>query len=206
MNAILLVVLLAGLLAIPVGLRLPPEHRALVAAGIALACAALLTAFMASQSNDPPNALIPRWIVIGGLFALPGTVGLIGALRTRRAVIVAAGLLCFGQAFLAFSLVTIPFLIPAVVLLAAGVAGASPSIRGGAIGLGIVVLGIAGWAGALGMTQQICWQAGGVAGCSSGQITAAGGALAAGAWLAAVALAALAPGPPPASTDPAVAA
>jgi hypothetical protein len=179
---------------------------ALVAAGIALAFAALLAAFMASQPNDPPNALIPRWVVIGGLFALPGTIGLIGALRKRRAVIVAAGLLCFGQAFLAFSLVTIPFLIPAVVLLSLGAAGASPSVRGGAVGFGIVALGIAGWAGALGMTQEICWQSANGAGCSSGQITVTGGAIAAGAWLAAVALAALAPGTPRASTNQAAAA
>jgi hypothetical protein len=93
--------------------------------------------------------------------ALPGVIAGIGAVRRSGALLVAAGILCLGQAFLAFSGVTLPFVAPGIYLIALG-AGTAPSrhpAREVLASIGALVLVAAGWAAMLGLTETRCWVA-----------------------------------------------
>jgi hypothetical protein len=58
-------------------------------------------------------------VVFAGVLALPGLVALIG-LRRRPMVVIAAGALLLPLSFLSFALVTLPLLLPALLLMVAG--------------------------------------------------------------------------------------
>jgi hypothetical protein len=115
-------------------------------------------------------SVVPRGAVLFGIFALPGLVGWIGANRRRPALVAAAALTSAIGAFIAFSGVTLIFLMPASIFLASAlllVVPAAGEPRGGvASGAGqlvlaaaIAVLVVGAGASALLITDSACWVA-----------------------------------------------
>jgi hypothetical protein len=136
-----------------------------LAAVTQLLFAAILGA-LASFGFEP--GFLPRGAVLLLVFGMPGLVGLIGALRRSPTLQVVASLTSFVGAFIAFSGVTLIFLIPSILfafgaarLAARGRSGRRPSV-GGVLGQllaagAIVVLLLGGGASALLVTDQACW-------------------------------------------------
>lgn len=127
---------------------------------------AALIGVVASRSFEP--GFVPRGAILLIVFALPGLVGLIGTTARRPALLVAAGITSAMGAFIAFSGVTLIFLIPAALLFAGAVrlaaAPASEARQGllaSAAQLGIaaviVVLVAGAGASAILMTDSGCW-------------------------------------------------
>lgn len=87
---------------------------AFVSSGTALACSiAILFIGWSNGVDEPPHAK-SRALVSVALLAAPGVIGLVGALTRRRTVLAAAGVLCLCQSVVAFSGVTLVFLLPAI--------------------------------------------------------------------------------------------
>jgi len=92
----------------------------LIAAAFAAALVVLLMVIVAANQNSlGPPPTIPRWLPIGLAYGAPAIIGWLGALGDRRPVLAAAGLLYLSLALLAFSGVTLPFLLPALLFLRA---------------------------------------------------------------------------------------
>ena len=111
---------------------------------------------------------LPRGVVLIGVFAAPGVVGLIGVRARRPALLVAAGLTSAVGSFIAFSGVSLIFLIPSVLFLVGAVRLASGNLgspRGGwtsglaqaLIAVAIVPLLIGAGASGLLITDSACW-------------------------------------------------
>lgn len=104
---------------------------------------------------DRPVALVV-------LFTVPAWVGAIGTIRRRPSLLVTAGVICLAQACVSFSLVTIGFVVPAILLI---VVGAGPRSGGAtreprrayAASAAVIVLTVAAWVATLGMTEEVCW-------------------------------------------------
>lgn len=79
---------------------------------------------------NPPEP-VPRGLALGLLYTLPALIGALGALRRRRSMLAAAAVLSCAGSILAFSGVTLVFLVPALVFAtAAGVtSGVTPRAR-----------------------------------------------------------------------------
>ena len=59
------------------------------------------------------------WLTVA--FALPGVIAAIAAVRRQAGpLLITAGILCFGQAFIAFSGVALPFVVPAIYMIVLG--------------------------------------------------------------------------------------
>ena len=113
---------------------------------------------------------VPRGIVVFGTYALPGIIGLIGVLRLRPGLLVAASIAAAIGSFLAFSGVTLIFLVPAL-LFAAGAtrlraetdANAPRSLSGLLTQMGVaaalVVLVLGAGSSALLIVDEGCWTA-----------------------------------------------
>lgn len=121
---------------------------------------------VASFGFEP--GFLPRGVVLFLVFAIPGLVSWLGVERRRPALLVAAGLTSFVGAFVAFSGVTLIFLLPALLLIAGAVrvqATAPPTVRASilsALGRGlaacaIVAMLVGGGAAALLLTDDACW-------------------------------------------------
>jgi hypothetical protein len=201
-----------------------PRRLAFAAAGIIAGYAVIVAAVSAGLigglgANDrlaPPEE-VPRPLMLAGLFLIPAAVAAIGAIRRSRPLLVAAGFICLGQATIAFSGVTIPFAIPAIVLVALGLeaSGIANSRREIIGGIAVVVLGLAALTAPFALSETRCWIArtgadgavvyfrapvsntmtlgvGEVAGgCDGGALTVQGAALGAIFGIGAVAIAAL---------------
>jgi len=89
-------------------------------------------------SGDPGPPTLARPISLAVLLMLPAAIAVIATIRRSRPLFVAAGTLCLAQSFIAYSLVTIPFVVPAVLLLG---------------------LGIGAWISLLALTETVCWVA-----------------------------------------------
>lgn len=156
---------------------------------------AALVAFLGSTPLPSPDAIL-RPFAMGVLYATPGIIGLIGTYGRRRSLLIGAALPLFPGAILSWSGVTLLFLVPAGLLLAAAaVAPASSAPR--ALGLGAirstVVAGLilaAGWAALFGFTEQRCVFISGGTSCSSAAVTVEGTLVAVSCLALAVALAA----------------
>lgn len=120
----------------------------LLGAAVQVALAVML-ALVAGRPDEFPNPpqLIPRGVALAALFAVPGIIGAIGALRGRRSLLAAAAMLSVIGSVLSFSGVTLLFLAPALIFAAAAGAGGAaatkrrrPSWRA----LAILVLAIVG--------------------------------------------------------------
>jgi hypothetical protein len=115
-----------------------------------------------SDAGDvgPPDAdLGALWLTVA--LALPGLIAGIAAIRRSGPLLVTAGVLCLGQASIAFSGVTLPFIAPGIYLIVLGVRTAAGAHHGREIiaGLCIFVLVAASWVTALGLTETRCWVA-----------------------------------------------
>ena len=130
---------------------------AAIIAGYALVVAAISAAVTADEFG-PPQA-VPRPLLLAALLMLPAAVAAIGAIRRSRPMLLAAGALCLAQSFIAFSGVTIPFVVPAFLLLAIGIQGSGlEHPRLGLVGgLFVVGLGIAAWVSLFALTETTCW-------------------------------------------------
>jgi len=211
-----------------------PRRSGLGAAGIIAGYAVVVGAISAGwigdlggdQSSPPQAALRPLLLV--GLFLLPAVVAAIGAIRRSRPLLIAAGVLTLGQSFIAFTGVTIPFVVPAILLIALGADGrGTTATRRSMIGaLAVVVLGIAAWIVPFALSETTCWIARSgpegtivysqmpvtdtstlapgdlAAGCDGGSFTLQGVGLAAVLGIGAAAMAVLASAPPPIANQP----
>jgi hypothetical protein len=193
---------------------------AAIIAGYALVVAAISANATAGELRPPET--VPAPVRLAVLFLLPAFVAAIGAIRRSRPILVAAGVLCLAQSWVSFSGVTIPFMVPAFLLIALGARSddAKASRRAMVGGVVVVVVGFAMWVAPFAMTATTCWVAetgadGTIvsrqvpetetqtlgptevgAGCDGGTVTVQGVALAAVLWIGAVAVAAWASAAP----------
>jgi hypothetical protein len=189
-------------------------HRRLgaYAIGIQLGLAGLIGWIVTANSDGAPEP-VPRAVALACLYAVPAAVAWFGWRAPARTPLLAAAALDLAGSVVAFSGVTLVFLAPGLMLAAAaagvpaGQRTASP-LAGAALGIGIVVLGVASAVALLGLTEAVCWSAAGVVPfpsgggvmisgdpgttCSTGVLTAGGEGLAAALAIGAVGLAALA--------------
>ena len=125
-----------------------------------------LLAIVASFAAEP--GFLPRGVVIFLVFAIPALVGWLGAVRRRPTLLFGAGLTSFVGAFIAFSGVTLIFLIPALLFVFGAVqlqgSGGTPGRESIARGIAragaalAIVLLLAGAGGsALLITDEGCW-------------------------------------------------
>jgi hypothetical protein len=187
---------------------------------------ALISANATAGELGPPE-LVPAPIRLAVLFLLPAVIAAIGAIRRSRPMLMAAGVLCLAQSLVAFSGVTIPFVVPSVLLLALGARddGTNAPCRARVGGAAVVLLGFATWIALFATTETTCWVAQpGVdgqivyrqvpvtdtetlgptevaAGCDGATVTVQGVALAAAFWIGAVAVATSASSAPPAANE-----
>lgn len=96
------------------------NRTGLIATAFAVALVAMLMLIIAANQDGlaPPSA-IPRWLPLGLLYGAPAVIGWLGALSDRGRLLAAAGLLYVPLAVLAFSGVTLPFFVPALLYLRA---------------------------------------------------------------------------------------
>src|SRR6185312_15259397 len=103
-----------------------PRRLGLAAAGIIAGLALWVAAISAGLVGDlvgddiGPPELVPRPILLGGLLMIPAFIAAIGALRRSHPILIAAGVLCLAQSFVSFAGVSLPFLVPALLLLVLG--------------------------------------------------------------------------------------
>jgi hypothetical protein len=107
--------------------------------------------------------IIPRPILTAIFLAVPAAIASIAVIRKSPLMLVIAGLLAFLQSFVAFSGVTLGFLLPALLLIILGVrAGGSddrsrPSRRQLATGVLVIGLVVSAWLVVLGTSETVCW-------------------------------------------------
>jgi hypothetical protein len=132
---------------------------AAIIAGYALVVAAISAGAHEPDELGPPEA-VPRPLLLAVLFMLPAAIAVVGAIRRSGPVLIAAGVVCLIQAFVAFSGVTIPFAVPALLLLALGAEQQDRvPMRTVITGVLVVLLGLGAWVAALAMTETSCWVA-----------------------------------------------
>ena len=115
--------------------------------------------------------IVPRGLVIWGLFSLPGLVGLVALREQRPTLLLAAGAASGLGSIIAFSGVTLIFLIPTTMFVAAGprlearkfVAGKAKISAAGltqmGIAIAVLVLIVGAGISALLTTESACWTA-----------------------------------------------
>jgi hypothetical protein len=101
----------------------------LVGAAVQVILAAVLGGIASGASDFPnPPETVPRGLAIGLLYAVPAVIGALGAIGGRRSVLGAAAVASTVGSVVAFSGVTLIFLVPALVFAAAaGAIGSAPS-------------------------------------------------------------------------------
>jgi len=141
--------------------RLGLEAAAIIAAYAVVVGAISAVAGGAGPGEFSPPETVPRPIFLAILLMVPAAVGVIGAIGLSRPVLIAAGILCLAQSFLAFSGVTIPFAVPAFLLVAVGsrARAIDTSWRAAIAGIVIVFLGVAALVTPFALTQTTCWVA-----------------------------------------------
>jgi hypothetical protein len=146
----------------PLGLS-SPKRLALVCAAVILAYA-LFVALLPFILYDDPEP--PWWwyrpVVLFGLLGVPAAVTIIGVVRGIRPLLIAAGVMCLMQAYIAFSGVTIGFVVPGLLLLVLGAGGSwpgagqiRPSTRLASVAT--IVLTVGAWVSLLGLTEPRCY-------------------------------------------------
>jgi hypothetical protein len=114
--------------------------RAARAAGlVTIGYAAFLGLWLRDNAMPQPSSPLPGWLALAVLFAIPGALALVGAIRHSNLLVLVAGLTCLMQSFVSFAGVTLPFLAPAAVLLwAAARSGAGTRVDLAGAGLAAV--------------------------------------------------------------------
>jgi hypothetical protein len=144
-----------------------PRRLALAAAGIIAGLAVWVAAISAGLVGDlvgddlGPPEVVPRPILLGGLLMIPAFIAAIGALRRSHPILIAAGVLCLAQSFVSFAGVSLPFLVPAFLLLVLGASRSSTEAPRRALvgGMLVIALGFAAWVAPFAMTETSCWVA-----------------------------------------------
>ena len=92
---------------------------------------------------------------------VPAFIAAIGALRRSHPILIAAGVLCLAQSFVSFAGVSLPFLVPALLLLVLGASRSSTEAPRRAMvgGVLVIALGFAAWVAPFAMTETSCWVA-----------------------------------------------
>ena len=90
------------------------RNLVLLSSATTIVCSVAILAIGWSNGVDEPLYARSRALFSVALLAAPGVIGLVGALTRRRAVLAAAGVLCLCQSVVAFSGVTLVFLLPAI--------------------------------------------------------------------------------------------
>jgi hypothetical protein len=139
-----------------------PRRLGLGAAAIIVgyACVVgLISANVGGGEPGPPNPARPVSLAV--LLMLPAAIATIASLRRSRPLFVAAGCLCFAQSFLSFAFVTIPFVVPAILLLtlAGSIEAVRSSRRAIVGGIAVIGLGIGAWIALFALTETVCWVA-----------------------------------------------
>ena len=140
-----------------------PRRMGLFAAVLVIgfgAFVAVLPFLIYDEPRSPWSAYRPVALFV--LFSVPAWIAVIGAIRRRPSLLVIAGVICLAQAYVSFSLVTIGFVVPAILLLVLGAGGRTPDApheprRAYAASVAVVVLTFAAWVALLGMTEEVCW-------------------------------------------------
>jgi hypothetical protein len=143
------------------------RRTGLVVSATMAALAGAVAALPLIQGNggigvDAPS-LVPRPMVIGSLLAMPAGIGAIASFRGSGPLFVAAGVLGLLQSFIAFSGVTLGFVLPAIILISLGLRR-SPADKHGRsrerIGAALVLgLGITAWIVPFTLSETVCWLA-----------------------------------------------
>ena len=138
-----------------------PRRIGLGAAAMVVGYAVVVGLISASAGEDPGPPDVIRPVSLAALLMLPAAFAVIATFRRSRPLFVVAGSLCFAQSFISFGLVTLPFLIPAFLLLSlSGVAYSGQSSRRAVIGaLLAIALGIGAWVSWFALTETVCWVA-----------------------------------------------
>lgn len=109
---------------------------------------------------DGPS-LVPRPLVIGSLLVMPAVLGAIASIRGSGPLFIAAGVLGLFQSFIAFSGVTLGFVLPAIILISLGLRRLPADMHcrfreriGGAL---VVGLGITAWIVPFMLSETVCW-------------------------------------------------
>jgi hypothetical protein len=168
---------------------LPAGHSAaklaLSGAALDIVLAATLGVFLASATSGPGDA-VPRPLVIAILFSVPGVIAALGAVGHRRGLLIASAAILIPGSVLSFALVTLIFIFPAAMFVAA--AARMPHahqtlvsrLAGFGLALGVLALVLAAaWALLLGLTDEACFSVPGGSGCGSGLISFRGAVIAA---------------------------
>jgi hypothetical protein len=116
----------------------PPDPRRLGIAAVIVdsALAAAFGLFVAMNAPSPPLDVIPRAPVLAAILMTPALVGAIGALTRSPVVLLAAGVACFMKSLIAFSGISLVFLLPAVLYVRAASSGGesvSPGLSAGRV-------------------------------------------------------------------------
>ncbi len=129
-------------------------------AGLAVVVAALpmIQAGSGSERFGPPG-IVPRPLVLASLLALPAAIGALASLRGSSPLFVAAGVLGLFQSFIAFSGVTLGFVLPALLLISLGLRRPASRTRrrDRAAGALVVAFGIAAWLTPFALSETQCW-------------------------------------------------
>ncbi len=146
-----------------------PRRAGLATGAIVVGYAIFLGAIRAGLIPVPGSSygdIGPSWADLGALwltvaFALPGVIAGIAAVRRSGPLLITAGILCVCQAFIAFSGVALPFVVPGIYLVAlgAGTASSPQAARAVLAGIGVFVLVLAAWVTSFALTETRCWTA-----------------------------------------------
>ncbi len=136
---------------------------ALLGSGVILVYGLFVALLPIALHEDPrPPWWIYRPIALFGLFGLPAVVASIGAVRGSRPLLVAAGVLCLLQAYIAFSGVTIGFVVPGLLLLVLGGSDSWPDaarISRAALlaSVAVIALTVGAWVSLFALTEPRCY-------------------------------------------------
>ncbi len=146
-----------------VGSRVDPRRLGLFAAVLIVAFGLFVAVLPLLLYDDPRS---PWWayrpVALFALFSVPAAIAVIGTIWRRPSLLVTAGVICLAQAYVSFSLVTVGFLVPAILLVVLGVGGHGPDTkpeprRAHVAAVAVIALTVAAWVATLGMTEEVCW-------------------------------------------------
>jgi hypothetical protein len=141
-----------------------PHRIVLLTAGVILIYGLFVGLVPLAIYHDPrPPWWIQRPVALLGLFSVPAVVAAIGAVRGVRPFVAAAGVLCLLQSYIAFSGVTIGFVVPGLLLLVvAGVdswPNATSASRAMVLAAVVVIaLAVGAWISLFALTEPRCWE------------------------------------------------
>jgi hypothetical protein len=140
-----------------------PRRVVLLAVAVVLGYGPFVALLPLMLYDEPrPPWSYERPIALFGLLGVPAVVATIGAVRGVRTLVVAAGVLCIMQAYVAFSGVTIGFVVPGLLLLVLGSSErwpTAPRVTRATLlgGIAVIVLTVGAWIALLGLTAPRCY-------------------------------------------------